>query len=146
MSFTVGIGIVTCNRKEIPSDTIDMARAFTRQPDAAPVVAGDGSSDGTLALPHDNFMIKGHLTVVPSQSYRDGVEVERNSFCARRTTAQRGYRVPSGPDYEMRQFRSEVESVISGGPGRFRLVPADADPSRSQPAGGGFFSHLFHRS
>src|ERR1700691_762207 len=39
MSFKVGIGIVTYNRREILSDTIDKVRAFTRQPDAALVVA-----------------------------------------------------------------------------------------------------------
>ena len=53
MSFTVGIGIVTYNRKEIVSDTIDKVRAFTRQPNAALVVADDGSSDGTLAMLRD---------------------------------------------------------------------------------------------
>ena len=53
MSFPVGIGIVTYNRKEILSDTIDRVRAFTRQPDAALVVADDGSSDGTLAMLRD---------------------------------------------------------------------------------------------
>jgi glycosyltransferase involved in cell wall biosynthesis len=53
MSFKVGIGIVTYNRREILSDTIDKVRAFTRQPDAALVVADDGSSDGTLAMLRD---------------------------------------------------------------------------------------------
>jgi glycosyltransferase involved in cell wall biosynthesis len=50
MSFSVGIGIVTYNRKAVLSDTIDRVRAFTRQPDAALVVADDGSSDGTLTM------------------------------------------------------------------------------------------------
>jgi glycosyltransferase involved in cell wall biosynthesis len=50
MSFSVGIGIVTYNRKAILSDTIDRVRAYTRQPGAALVVADDGSSDGTLAM------------------------------------------------------------------------------------------------
>lgn len=50
MSFPVGIGIVTYNRKDILSDTIDQVRALTRQPNAAMVVADDGSSDGTLAM------------------------------------------------------------------------------------------------
>jgi glycosyltransferase involved in cell wall biosynthesis len=53
MSFTVGIGIVTYNRREILSDTIDKVRAFTRQPNTALVVADDGSSDGTLAMLRD---------------------------------------------------------------------------------------------
>jgi GT2 family glycosyltransferase len=50
MPFTVGIGIVTYNRCEILSDTIDRVRTFTRNHDAALVVADDGSSDGTLAM------------------------------------------------------------------------------------------------
>ncbi len=50
MSFPVGIGIVTYNRKEIVSDTIDRVRALTRHPDTALVVADDGSSDGTLEM------------------------------------------------------------------------------------------------
>jgi glycosyltransferase involved in cell wall biosynthesis len=53
MSFSVGIGIVTYNRKEILSDTIDRVRAFTRQPGTALAVADDGSSDGTLAMLRD---------------------------------------------------------------------------------------------
>jgi glycosyltransferase involved in cell wall biosynthesis len=53
MSFTVGIGIVTYNRKDILSDTIDKVRVFTRQANAALVVADDGSSDGTLAMLRD---------------------------------------------------------------------------------------------
>jgi glycosyltransferase involved in cell wall biosynthesis len=50
MSFTVGIGIVTYNRMEILSDTIDTVRAMTRQSNAALVVADDGSTDGTLEM------------------------------------------------------------------------------------------------
>jgi glycosyltransferase involved in cell wall biosynthesis len=50
MTFTVGIGIVTYNRKEILGDTIDRVRMFTRLTGAALVVADDGSSDGTLAM------------------------------------------------------------------------------------------------
>jgi glycosyltransferase involved in cell wall biosynthesis len=50
MSFPVGIGIVTYNRKAILSETIDRVRALTRQPGAALVVADDGSNDGTLAM------------------------------------------------------------------------------------------------
>ena len=53
MSFTIGIGIVTYNRKTILSDTIDQVRALTRQPNTALVVADDGSSDGTLAMLRD---------------------------------------------------------------------------------------------
>jgi glycosyltransferase involved in cell wall biosynthesis len=50
MSFSIGIGIVTYNRKAILSDTIDRVRAYTRQAGAALVVADDGSSDGTLTM------------------------------------------------------------------------------------------------
>src|ERR1700677_5047299 len=50
MPFTVGIGIITYNRKEILNDTIDRVRACTRHPGAALVVADDGSSDGTTAM------------------------------------------------------------------------------------------------
>lgn len=53
MSFPVGIGIVTYNRREIVSDTIDQVRAFTRHSNAAMVVADDGSSDGTLGMLRD---------------------------------------------------------------------------------------------
>lgn len=53
MSFRVGVGIVTFNRREILSGTIDQVRALTRQPDAALVVADDGSTDGTLAMLRD---------------------------------------------------------------------------------------------
>ena len=53
MSFRVGVGIVTYNRKEIVSGTIDQVRALTRQPDAALVVADDGSTDGTLTMLRD---------------------------------------------------------------------------------------------
>jgi glycosyltransferase involved in cell wall biosynthesis len=47
MSFPVGIGIITYNRKDIVAATIDRVRALTREPDAAFVVADDGSTDGT---------------------------------------------------------------------------------------------------
>ena len=50
MSFALGIGIVTYNRRETVSDTIDRVREFTRLPDTAFVVADDGSNDGTLEL------------------------------------------------------------------------------------------------
>jgi glycosyltransferase involved in cell wall biosynthesis len=50
MSFKLGIGIVTYNRKDIVSETIDRVRAFTRTPDVALVVADDGSRDGTADM------------------------------------------------------------------------------------------------
>jgi glycosyltransferase involved in cell wall biosynthesis len=53
MPIAVGIGIITYNRQQILSDTIDRVRTFTRQSDAALVVADDGSSDGTLAMLRD---------------------------------------------------------------------------------------------
>jgi glycosyltransferase involved in cell wall biosynthesis len=53
MSFQLGVGIVTYNRKAIVAETVDRVRQFTREPDAALVVADDGSSDGTLAMLRD---------------------------------------------------------------------------------------------
>jgi glycosyltransferase involved in cell wall biosynthesis len=53
MSFPLGIGIVTYNRKAILNDTIDRVRAYTREPDAVLVVADDGSNDGTLEMLRD---------------------------------------------------------------------------------------------
>ncbi len=50
MSFPVGIGIITYNRKDILAETIERVRALTREPDAALVVADDGSTDGTLHM------------------------------------------------------------------------------------------------
>lgn len=53
MSFPLGIGIVTYNRKEIVAATIDRVRQFTGEADAVMVVADDGSSDGTLQMLRD---------------------------------------------------------------------------------------------
>jgi len=53
MSFPIGIGIITYNRREILSGTIDQVRALSGQPNAALVVADDGSGDGTLAMLRD---------------------------------------------------------------------------------------------
>lgn len=53
MPFAVGIGIITCNRKATVAATIQKVRALTREPNAALVVADDGSSDGTPALLRD---------------------------------------------------------------------------------------------
>jgi glycosyltransferase involved in cell wall biosynthesis len=50
MSFPVGIGIVTYNRKDIVAATIERVRALTREPNAVFVVADDGSTDGTPAM------------------------------------------------------------------------------------------------
>jgi hypothetical protein len=50
MSFRVGIGIVTYNRRNIVAGTIDRVRELTGDPDAVMVVADDGSSDGTLEM------------------------------------------------------------------------------------------------
>jgi glycosyltransferase involved in cell wall biosynthesis len=287
MPFPVGIGIVTYNRKDILSDTIDRVRALTRQPNAAMVVADDGSSDGTLAMlrdkqvpvitgvnmgiawnknralfllshmlgcetiilleddtqpnragweaawmaasgrwGHANFagdwmqshfqsgtgtvddpilcnmvtaqcsvysqtaltfggyfdprfkgyghehvehtrrlvrvgyggtdervngqervtynLIKGDLTVVTSKSYFDEAQESRNLQLARGIMGQQGYRAPWGNDKELRQFRSETESAMRDGPGRFRFTtPVDA---RAQPAGPSLLGRLFRRS
>jgi glycosyltransferase involved in cell wall biosynthesis len=53
MSFPVGIGIITYNRKATVGATIERVRALTREPHAALVVADDGSSDGTLGMLRD---------------------------------------------------------------------------------------------
>jgi glycosyltransferase involved in cell wall biosynthesis len=50
MTFRVGIGVVTYNRKALLTDLIGRVRTLTREPDAAMVVADDGSSDGTLEM------------------------------------------------------------------------------------------------
>ena len=286
MSFPVGIGIVTYNRKVILGETIDRVRRYTREPDAAFVVADDGSSDGTLAMLRDmrvpvvtgvnmgiawnknralfllsqmlgcetvilleddtqptrtgwesewmaacrrwghvnyaaNWMraqflsgtgtaddpvrckfitaqcaaysrdalsfggyfdprfkgyghehvehtrrlvrvgyggtderideaerviynlIKGDLSVASSQSHSDTAQEAQNLQLARRIMGQQGYRSPWGEDSELRQFRSEIESAMSEGPGRFRLVATDADRSTRNR---GLFSRVFGRS
>lgn len=287
MSVPVGIGIVTYNRKEIVSDTIDRVRALTRHPDTMLVVADDGSSDGTLEMlreqqvpvitgvnmgiawnknralfllshllgcetvilleddtrptqpgweadwieatrrwghvnhasdwmqPHilsgtgtiadpvlsrmvtaqcaaysrdaltyggyfdSRFkgyghehvehsrrlvrvgyggtderrdgedvvtfqLLKGHLSVVDTPSFRDFEQEERNFKLATGIMGQQGYRAPWGEDNELRQFRSETESAMSDGPNRFRLA---ATQSRiSHPVGRGVLSRLFHRT
>ena len=50
MALSVGIGIVTYDRKATLSDR---AQAVTRQPAMAFVVSDDGSSDGTLPMLRD---------------------------------------------------------------------------------------------
>jgi len=50
MSFRLGIGVITYNRKELVGSTIDQVRALTREKDAALVIADDGSTDGTLEM------------------------------------------------------------------------------------------------
>jgi glycosyltransferase involved in cell wall biosynthesis len=47
---SLGIGIVTHNRKDILASTIEDVRRYTRQADAMLVVADDGSSDGTPGM------------------------------------------------------------------------------------------------
>jgi hypothetical protein len=148
MSFPVGIGIVTYNRKEILSDTIDRVRALTRQPGAALVVADDGSNDGTEERVMTKkkmrfYPIKGDMAEVSGKSFSNGRDEERNLQLARVIMGERGYRAPRGKDNAMRQFRSETENAMIGGPGRFRLPARESH--RRQPAGRGIFSLLFHR-
>jgi glycosyltransferase involved in cell wall biosynthesis len=50
MSFPVGIGIITYNRRDTVRATIERVQALTLEPDAALVVADDGSTDGTPAM------------------------------------------------------------------------------------------------
>ncbi len=285
MTFTIGIGIVTYNRKAILNDTIDRVRAFTRKPDVALVVADDGSSDGTLAMLRDKqipvvtginmgiawnknralfllshmlacevvilleddtqptkagweealieaghrwghvnyagdwlpgispsdagtatdpiraklvtaqcsvyskaaltfggyfdprfrgfghehvehsarlirvgyggtmeadgalfYLIRAELTVVTSQSHYDEQQQQRNLALAQSIIGQQDYRSPWRDDKELRQFRSEIESAMSGGPERFRLTAAMRTPAARTPSPGGFFKRLFHRS
>ncbi|HBK05520.1 MAG TPA: hypothetical protein DDZ81_06595 [Acetobacteraceae bacterium] len=286
MSFALGIGIVTYNRRQIVSDTIDRVREFTRRPDAAFVVADDGSNDGTLEMlrekqvpvitginmgiawnknralfllsqilgcqtvvlleddtqpaksgwesqwisatqrwGHANFaapwmrehfvsgvgtaedpvrakavtaqcsaysrdaltyggyfdprfrgyghehvehtrrlirvgyggtdemidgkervryfLIGGDLTVVEAKSHLNAAEEQRNLQLARSIMGQQGYRSPWGEDRELRQFRSETESAVSGGTERFRLTRA-AEAANRQPAQG-LFKRLLGR-
>jgi GT2 family glycosyltransferase len=49
MATRVGIGIITCNRKDVLAETLARVRAHTTSP-CALVVADDGSSDGTADL------------------------------------------------------------------------------------------------
>ncbi|HEX4178849.1 MAG TPA: hypothetical protein VHY57_10445 [Rhizomicrobium sp.] len=91
------------------------------------------------------FLIKGDLTIVASQSHHNSAEVERNLHIAQGITTLQGYRAPWGPANELRQFRSEIESAMSDGPGRFRLTPAESRSSRGQPTGRGVFNRLFRR-
>jgi GT2 family glycosyltransferase len=49
MSIRLGIGIITCNRKDVLSETVARVRAHTNPPFAL-VVADDGSEDGTADL------------------------------------------------------------------------------------------------
>ena len=289
MSFSVGVGIVTYNRKEILRETIDRVRRFTRQPNAALVVADDGSSDGTLGMLRDmqvpvitginmgiawnknralfllshmlgcetvvlleddtrpdrtgwerewieaarrwghvnlaadwmreHFLtgtgtaedpvrcrlvtaqcaaysgtaltfggyfdprftgyghehvdhsrrlvragfggieekvdgheqvlfnlIKGELSVVSNQSYYDQAQSEQNLLLAHQTMGQEHYRAPWCNDRQMRQFRSEVESAMSGGCERFRLTPPQVRPLVERPTPGRLFRSLFARA
>ena len=50
MPCELGIGIVTYNRRNVLSETIDRVRQLTRSPDTAIVVADDGSTDGTAEM------------------------------------------------------------------------------------------------
>jgi glycosyltransferase involved in cell wall biosynthesis len=289
MSYPVGIGIVTYNRKEILNDTIDRVRSFTCRPGAQLVVADDGSSDGTLAMlrekqvpvvtgvnmgiawnknralfllsqmlrceivilleddtgptqagwedawieatqrwGHVNYSsewmeehilsgsgtpadpirsryitaqcsaysraaltyggyfdprfrgyghehvehsrrlvrvgyggtderrndeeivtylaLKSDLTVTATPSFRNVEQEDRNFQLATRIMGAQGYRAPWGEDNELRQFRSETESAISGGPERFRLKYSNAGAPRGRAAWHGVFSRLLHRS
>lgn len=53
MGFSVGIGIVTYNRRDLLARTLARVQSHTLAPDAALVVADDGSTDGTQALLRD---------------------------------------------------------------------------------------------
>jgi hypothetical protein len=49
MPYSVGIGTVTYNRKDIVNQTIDRVRAFTRRPNKAPV--------GATSRMHQHFTV-----------------------------------------------------------------------------------------
>jgi glycosyltransferase involved in cell wall biosynthesis len=49
MAIRIGIGIITCNRKDVLVETLARVRAHTRSP-CALAVADDGSEDGTIDL------------------------------------------------------------------------------------------------
>jgi glycosyltransferase involved in cell wall biosynthesis len=49
MAIRVGIGIITCNRKDVLAETLARVRAHTTSP-CALMVADDGSTDGTADL------------------------------------------------------------------------------------------------
>lgn len=97
---------------------------------------------GTDAPPNEQEcvlykMIRGGVTVVASQSHFDPDQEERNLRLAMQLMGQEGYRSPWSDDSEMRQFRSEIEIAMGGGPARFRLHPPPPPPvrqsSESQP-------------
>jgi hypothetical protein len=90
--------------------------------------------------------LKSDLAVTATPSFRDVEQEERNFQLATKIMGAQGYRAPWGEDNELRQFRSETESAISGGPERFRLTPPDAGSSRGRAAWRGLFSRLLHRS
>ena len=77
MPFSVGIGIVTYNRKAILSDTIDRVRAYTSHPGAAIVVADDGSSDGTGAMLRER-----RVPVITGVQYGNCLEQEPGAIFA----------------------------------------------------------------
>jgi glycosyltransferase involved in cell wall biosynthesis len=90
------------------------------------------------------FMIKGDVAVVGSKSYFDSTEEARNLNLARALMGQQGYRAPWGEDRELRQFRSEIETAMTGGPGGFSL--AHDQPGAATEPEQGIFSRLFHRA
>ena len=49
MAIRVGIGIITCNRKDVLAETLARVRAHTTSPYAL-AVADDGSTDGTADM------------------------------------------------------------------------------------------------
>jgi hypothetical protein len=91
-------------------------------------------------------LIKGDVTEVSSKSYYVAAQEERNLELARGIMGVQGYRAPWGLDDEMRQFRSETESAMSEGPGRFRLTRVESRTPQEDTSDRGFFSRLFYGS
>ena len=85
-------------------------------------------------------LVKSDVAVVSSTSFRVPEEEQRNLELARVLMGMQGYRAPWGDDRTLRQFRSEVESAMHGGPERFRLT---GQAPEAKPSSQGLFARLF---
>jgi glycosyltransferase involved in cell wall biosynthesis len=88
------------------------------------------------------YMIRGGVAVRPSKSHYDAGQAEANGQVAKQLLATPDYRGPWRHDNDIRQFRAEIESALSGGLERFRL---HRDPARGKAARPGFLARLFGR-
>jgi glycosyltransferase involved in cell wall biosynthesis len=105
---------------------------------------GFGGSDGQ----HDGKervlfkMIDSGITVLPTKSYFQADENERNLLLARQIMGNQDYRAPWGNDRELRQFRSEMDSAMRGGGDRFRLHGSPPQTVAGTPPPRGLFGRL----